>query len=85
MNYQVFIDKNASKVIDKLEKSLQSAIRKAIKQLEIEPRPFGYKKLVDADGLYRIKVKNYRIIYLVQDNLLLVSVVRVAKRNEDTY
>ena len=63
MNYQVIIDKNASKVIDKLEKPLQSAIRKAIKQLRIEPRPFGYKKLVDANGLYRIKVKNYRIIY----------------------
>ena len=85
MNYQIIIEKAALKSLSKLDKRLQTEISEAIDALAIEPRPFGYKKMVDANGLYRVKVKNYRIIYFVQDNLLIVTIVRVAKRNEQTY
>jgi mRNA interferase RelE/StbE len=56
-----------------------------INGLANNPRPFGYKKLVDEGGLYRIKAGDYRIIYEVQDKILFVSVLRIAKRNERTY
>lgn len=85
MAYQIQIEKSALKQLSKIEKSAREKIRTAISDLAHNPRPFGYKKLVDEDGLYRIKVNNYRVIYDVQDNILLVSVLRVAKRNERTY
>ncbi len=85
MVYQIQIDKSALKQLGKIEKPPREKIRAAIRDLADNPRPFGYKKLVDEGGLYRIKVGNYRIIYEVIDKTLLVSVLRVAKRNERTY
>lgn len=40
-----------------------------------DPRPPGVKALQGRDGL-RVRVGSYRIIYTVQDNVLLVTVVR---------
>jgi mRNA interferase RelE/StbE len=85
MKYEVKIEKSAAKFVDKLDKSNQLKIRKLFRELEIEPRPHGFKKLVDGNGQFRIRVGNYRIIYTIQDDVLIVTVVRVAKRNENTY
>lgn len=85
MVYQIQIEKSALKQLSKIEKPAREKIRTAIKDLAHNPRPFGYKKLVDEAGLYRIKVSNYRVIYDVRDNILLVSILRIAKRNERTY
>ncbi len=85
MKYEIVIEKSAVKFLSKLENRTRAQIIAAIDSLADEPRPYGYKKLIDSKGLYRIKVKQYRIIYFIKDNLLVVSVVRIAKRGEDTY
>lgn len=85
MKYEIVIEKSAVKFLSKLEKRIKSEIIAAIDKLADDPRPFDYKKLVDSKGLYRIKIKQYRVIYFVKDNLLVISVVRIAKRGEDTY
>ena len=85
MKYEIVIEKSAIKFLSKLEKRTRAEIMAAIDDLADEPRPHGYKKLVDAKGLYRIKVKQHRVIYFVKDNLLIVSIVRIAKRDENTY
>jgi len=36
-------------------------------------------------GLYKIKVENYRIIYEIFDDIIVVEIVRVARRGPDTY
>lgn len=41
--------------------------------------------MVDREGLYRIHVGDYRLIYFVEDNILILTVVKAAKRNERTY
>ena len=85
MAYQIQIEKAALKALDKLEKKTQTKIRQAIGDLADNPRPFGYKKLVDGDGLMRLKVSDHRIIYKIFDDVLIISILRVAKRNERTY
>jgi mRNA interferase RelE/StbE len=85
MAYQIQIEKSALKQLSKIEKAAREKIRVTINGLADNPRPFGYKKLVDEGGLYRIKAGDYRIIYEVQDKILFVSVLRIAKRNERTY
>lgn len=85
MTYQIQIEKSALKRLGKIETHTREKIRAAINDLAHNPRPFGYKKLVDEDGLYRIKIGNYRVIYEVRDNILLITILRVAKRNERTY
>ncbi len=85
MIYTVEIKKSALKALRRLDRATLDKIKKAIDKLAHNPRPFGYKKLVDEEGLYRIRVGNYRIIYEIQDRVLLIVILRVAKRNEDTY
>jgi mRNA interferase RelE/StbE len=45
------------------------------------PRPNGCKKLKGRDG-YRIRVSDYRIIYEIQDNVLLVDVIDLGHRKD---
>lgn len=85
MTYQIQIEKAALKALDKLEKRTQAEIRQTIRNLAGDPRPFGYKKLVAGDGLLRLKVSNYRIIYKIFDKVLIINVISIAKRNERTY
>ena len=46
------------------------------------PRPQGSKKLGGEDGLYRIRVGDYRIVYAIRDDILVVLVVRIGHRSE---
>lgn len=85
MTYTVEIKKSALKALRRLDRSTLDKVKKAIDKLANDPRPFGYKKLVDEENLYRIRVGNYRIIYEIHDRVLLIVILRVAKRNEDTY
>lgn len=54
----------------------------AVEALADEPRPQGCRKLVGSDDLYRIRVGDYRVIYSVDDRLLVVGVERVRHRKE---
>jgi mRNA interferase RelE/StbE len=48
----------------------------------MDPRPPGAKKLADSDKLYRIRSGNYRIVYQVEDEILLVLVVKIGDRKD---
>lgn len=85
MTYKIEIKRSAFKVLQRLDRKVSNKIKAAIDGLAIDPRPFGYKKLVDEAGLYRIRAGNYRIIYEIHDEVVLIIVLRIAKRNENTY
>jgi mRNA interferase RelE/StbE len=50
--------------------------------LENNPRPPGCVKLQGGDELYRVRVGDYRILYEVQDAVLVVLVVQIGHRGE---
>ncbi len=85
MKYHIDIKRSALKVLRRLDSQTADKIKNAIDKLASDPRPFGYKKLVDEEGLYRIRVGNYRIIYEIHDRVLLIVILRLARRREDTY
>ncbi len=85
MIYKIEIKKSVFKMLRSLDRQTLDKVKKAIDKLAHNPRPFGYKKLVDEEGLYRIRAGNYRIIYEIHDQILLIVILRVAKRNENTY
>ena len=80
--YTIEIAPAAERALKKLQADIQKRIIKALLKLEADPRPAGVKKLSGEDDLYRIRVGDYRIVYQVQDNKLVVLVVRVAHRRE---
>jgi mRNA interferase RelE/StbE len=85
VKYKIEIKKSVFKAFRRLDKQTIDKIKDAIDKLAVDPRPFGYKKLVDEEHLYRIRVGNYRIIYEIHNQLLLIVVLRLARRSEDTY
>lgn len=85
MRYDIEIKRPALKFLRGLDKQTAKKIIDTIDKIADDPRPFGYKKLVDEEGLYRIRVGNYRVIYEIHDDVLLIVVLRVARRREDTY
>jgi mRNA interferase RelE/StbE len=81
MAYKVTIRKSALKSLEKISSPYYEAIKKAILELAENPRPHGYKKLKGREGL-RIRVADYRIIYDVLDNELIVDVIALGHRKE---
>lgn len=82
MSYKVEIFKGALKQLKKLSPELRERIQLQIDDLAIEPRPNGVKKLKGKDESYRIRVGDYRVIYDIYDDVLLVNVVEVDHRNK---
>jgi mRNA interferase RelE/StbE len=80
--YEVKFTKGARKMFKKLSQELQDRIQTKIDDLAIEPRPNGVKKLKGEENSYRIRVGDYRVIYDIFDDVLLVSVVEVGHRSE---
>jgi mRNA interferase RelE/StbE len=79
--YRVDLRRQAQKELDKLPKSDFQAIIESIKDLGQTPRPRGIEK-VKSTGLWRIRQGDYRIIYAIDDNEHLVTIVRVGHRRE---
>jgi mRNA interferase RelE/StbE len=72
----------AARQIRKLDRSAQTRILRTVEILRDTPRPPASKQLVGGDGERRIRTGDYRIVYEVRDEELLILVVRVGHRRE---
>ncbi|MEH2060381.1 MAG: type II toxin-antitoxin system RelE/ParE family toxin [Nostoc sp.] len=81
MSYEVEIAPAAKRQIKKLPYDVQQKVVAKLEELAFEPRPDGVKKLSEPYNLYRVRLGKYRIIYEIQDGLLLVTVVKVKHRS----
>jgi mRNA interferase RelE/StbE len=78
--YKVSIKRSAVKEIEAIpQKKERQRIIRRIGQLAEDPRPPGSKKLSGNDK-YRVRQGSYRIVYSIEDNELIVVVVKVRHR-----
>lgn len=82
MRYAVEIKPSAVKDLRALPKDVQRRVARKIDGLADNPRPPGVKKLEGLDNVYRLRVGDYRIIYQVQDDRVIVLVLRVRHRKD---
>ena len=80
-NYKILIKPSAAKELKKLPKNDAQRITSRIQSLSKEPRPFGCEKL-SAQERYRIRQGNYRIVYSIEDDKLIVYVIKIAHRSD---
>ena len=79
--YQIIISNSAEKDIERLPSVILKRIGKAIDNLAVEPRPAGCKKLKGSDeNLWRVRVGDYRVIYLIADKIEVIDIRRVRHR-----
>jgi mRNA interferase RelE/StbE len=65
-----------------LPREILQRISKKIDSLADAPRPPGVEKLSGSEDSYRVRVGDYRILYEIRDEVLLVIIVRVRHRRE---
>ncbi len=81
--YKVLIKPSASKEINAVgQKKDRQRIVLRIQSLGENPRPFGCEKLSGGLDYYRVREGNYRIVYSIDDENLLVDVVKVGHRKD---
>lgn len=81
MTYRIELRPAAARALKRIDHQGRDRIRGAIALLAENPRPPGAKALQGRPGL-RVRVGNYRIVYTVQDDVLLVVVVSLGHRSD---
>ena len=85
MTWTIEFDDRARKELRKLDSQLQKDILKYLREriaVEADPRRFGKPLSYDKHGLWRYRVQNARIVCRIEDDELLVLVIRVAHRKQ---
>jgi mRNA interferase RelE/StbE len=77
--YRVFLSKTAQRQLDRLNDKVAFKLISTIQLLSDNPRPNGYIKLKGREA-YRIRRGNYRIIYEIIDNQLIINVIALGHR-----
>lgn len=80
--YAVSFRRSAEKDLRRLDDATQRRILRAASGLAREPRPAGCRKLHGSESGFRIRVGDYRIVYTVDDEVLVVAIERVRHRRE---
>jgi mRNA interferase RelE/StbE len=78
--HRVLVEDGAAREIRRLPKEVQGRVVAKAEALAKDPRPSGCQKLKGMEDLYRVRVGDYRIVYRIEDEVLLVLVVSVGDR-----
>ena len=81
MPYEIRFKPSAAKELAKLPRDVQRRIAPAIEGLAANPRPPGVEKLAGTDA-WRIRVGDWRIVYAIEDRVLVVLVLHIGNRRE---
>jgi len=81
--YRLVIKASAAKELDAVDgKRNRQRIVAAIGSLSDDPRPSGVEKLSGMKDRFRIRVGDFRVVYAIEDDALVVYVVKVGHRRE---
>ncbi len=78
--WRIIIHRKAEKMLKRLDGDILVRVRAAIRELASEPRPNGVKKLTGYENFFRIRVGDWRIIYAIEDDQLIVLVLEISTR-----
>jgi mRNA interferase RelE/StbE len=81
VNYEVHIIRSVEKEMNRLPAAVHARLSRRILSLEDNPRPRGLKKLSGREE-YRLRVGDYRILYIVDDRKHIVTIFAVGHRRE---
>ncbi|MGB7980977.1 MAG: type II toxin-antitoxin system RelE/ParE family toxin [Candidatus Nanopelagicales bacterium] len=82
MSHRVEVAPAAARALRKIDPAAKRRIQAAIELLAQQPRPRGARKLAGGEGEWRVRTGDYRIVYEIHDEVLLVLVVAVGYRRD---
>ena len=81
-SYQIEIKPSASKELEKLPRQMVVRVVAAIRELAEDPYPQGVRKLSGFDRTFRIRVGDYRVLYDIYENRLVIEIIRIRHRKD---
>lgn len=79
-SYRIEWKQSAKKELRKLAKTVIPKVLEVVAALVENPHPVGSRKLRGSEHTYRIRVGDYRIVYSVFSNVLVIEIIRVGHR-----
>ena len=73
---------SAVKELRSLDRQWIPRVLAAITELASNPFPSGVKKLHGSEHTYRLRVNDYRVIYEIQQNKVMIEIVRIRHRKD---
>jgi mRNA interferase RelE/StbE len=80
--YRIEFLKTAQKELLKLPKEIQQRIATKIDSLLVDPYPPDTKKLKNGNGRFRIRIGDYRIIYRLEEDRLIILIIKIGHRRD---
>jgi mRNA interferase RelE/StbE len=80
--YDIRFRRSALRELNDLHQPFRRRVMRAIEALARDPRPHGVALLSGPERIWRVRVGDYRILYRVDDDRLLVVVIRVRHRSD---
>jgi mRNA interferase RelE/StbE len=80
--YEILFRPRVERDFKRVPPHIRDRLLLEISSLAEDPRPAGAVKLTGSDNLYRVRVGDYRVIYAIEDDFLVVLVVEVGHRRE---
>ena len=80
--YVIELKRSAARELEGLEPRLGRRILASIEGLGSQVRPRGSRKLVGSENSYRLRVGQYRVLYQIDDEERLITVVAIGHRRE---
>jgi mRNA interferase RelE/StbE len=80
--YRVTITSRAERELKRLDRPVKNRIIPAIGGLGDDPRPSGAIRVRSEEGVWRIRVGDWRVGYTIDDTTMEVTVIRVGHRSE---
>jgi len=80
--YTVILERQAEKALRRLPRDALSRIDRLLLSLTNDPRPIGCKKPKGYESLWRLRVGDWRMVYAIEDDRLVVLVIEIAPRGQ---
>ena len=81
-DYQVVFSRSAQKELEALPVEIISQITPKIENLVFDPRPDNCKKLKGQPNNWRIRIRDYRVIYSIDDDCRIVEIIMICHRSQ---
>jgi len=80
--YKIEWKSSAKKDLKRLPKQAIETILTAVDHLPDNSYPVGSKKIMGTEHTYRLRIGNYRIVYSIENNRLIIEIIRIGHRKD---
>lgn len=82
--YEVVFKKSAAKELQSLPQKVQQKVIDAVQLLALNPYTelLQIKKMKGAESLYRLRIQDYRVIYLIENEIIKVTIIKIGHRKD---